>query len=151
MRRHGFTLIELAIVIAVVGVLVAVSGPALAGWYRQRTTAAAKDRLVLSHSLARATALQYGRVTELHIDAAAARFWVEVDTSATGVRDTVGPVHDLGGGELTMTSNRARLCFDARGVATARGLCEPADATILFATPGRVDSVTIMALGKVVR
>ncbi len=106
---------------------------------------------MLAHSLARSTALQYGRVAELHIDAAYARFWVEVDTNSTGVSDTVGPLHDLGGGQLTMTSNRSLLCFDARGMATARDACDPGDATITFSLQGRGDTVTITALGKVLR
>ena len=44
----------------------------------------------MAHSLARSTAVRYARVAELPIDAANARFWVEVDTSGTGIRDTVG-------------------------------------------------------------
>jgi hypothetical protein len=90
-------------------------------------------------------------VAELHIDAANAQFWVEVDTSGTGVRDTVGFIHGPGNGKLTMTSTRSLLCFDARGLATTRAACESADATIVFAMAGRTNTIQITPLGKVLR
>ncbi len=147
----GFTLIEIAIVVVMTGILLMVALPPMARAYRSRLTQSGADRFVLTHSLARSVALQYGRIAELHIDAAAARFWVEVDSSGTGVRDTVGFMHDLGSDGLTVTSTRSIVCFDARGLATTRGPCQPADVTITFAVSGHVDTLTTTALGKVLR
>jgi len=151
MKDAGMTLLELVMVMVVIGGLTIITGPPLAQHLRSSMTRTATDEFRLAHSLARSTALRYGRVAELHIDAANAQFWVEVDTSGTGVRDTVGFLHKPGNGKLTMKSTRSLLCFDARGLATTRAACESADATIVFAMAGRTNTVQITPLGKVLR
>lgn len=133
------------------GAFLAIAIPRLADAYRRRAPALAADRFALAHSLARSTAVGYGRRAELHVDASNVKFWVEVDTSGTGVRDTVGPLHDLGGGSLTMTSAADILCFDARGMAIGVGSCDGPAAAVIFAMDGYGDTLTITALGKVLR
>ena len=149
-RGDGFTLLEMLIVLTVMGVIIAVSLPSFVTGFRQRATQGAVDRLAMSHGLARATALRFGRVAELHIDAANGRFWVEVDTSGTGIRDTVGVMNDLGG-QVTMLSNRTLLCFDLRGLTTTRDACEAGDALVQFSLQGRTDTLQTTVLGKVLR
>ncbi len=149
-RGDGFTLIEMLIVITVMGVLVAVLMPSMVTSFRQRATRGAVDRLALTHSLARATALRFGRVAELHIDAANRRFWVEVDTSGTGIRDTVGLMNDLAG-QVTMSSDRSLLCFDSRGLTTTWDACESGDVLVQFSLQGRTDTLQTTVLGKVLR
>ncbi len=150
MRTRGFTLIEMLIVIIIMGIMVAVLMPNMVTTFRQRATRGSVDRLTMAHGLTRATAVRFGRVAELHIDAATRRFWIEVDTSGTGVRDTVGTLKQLDAA-LAMTSTRTVLCFDSRGLATARGVCEPGDAIVTFSTNGRTDTFQTTALGKVLR
>ncbi len=149
-RAKGFTLLEMLIVITVMGVIVAVSLPSMVTAFRQRATRGAVDRLAMAHGLARATAVRYGRVAELHIDAANGRFWVEVDTSGTGIRDTVGVLNDLGG-QVTMSSTRTLLCFDLRGLTTTRDACEAGDVLVQFSLLGRTDTLQTTVLGKVLR
>ncbi len=149
-RGDGFTLIEMLIVITIMGVLVAVLMPNMVTAMRQRATRGSVDRLTMAHGLTRATAVRFGRVAELHIDAATRRFWIEVDTSGTGVRDTVGTINQLADA-LTVTSTRTVLCFDSRGLATARGACEPGDAIVTFSTNGRTDTFQTTVIGKVLR
>lgn len=152
MRNAGFTLIEMMIVVVILGLVAVFALPKLAATFGKRSTRTAADQFVLAHSVARATAVRYGRVAELHIDAGNARFWVEVDTSqAGGVRDTVGPVNVLGEGAVTITSNRTLLCFDSRGLPTTRGACEVPSATVDFSLSGNVSTVNVSALGKVLR
>lgn len=149
-EKRGFTLLEVIIATTLVAVIAAISGPPLAQTFRRRVTQGAAQQFVGAHMLARSTAVRYGRVAELHIDPSGARFWVEVDTSRVGVRpDTVGYVHNID--RVTMTSNRSVICFDGRGLATTRGVCESADVTITFGMPGRADTVRTTALGKVLR
>ena len=138
------------IVLTVMGIIVAVGMPSMVNAYRQRATRGAVDRLAMAHGLARATALRFGRVAELHIDAANGRFWIEVDTSGTGIRDTVGLMTDLGG-QVTMTSTRSLLCFDSRGLTTTRNACESGDALVQFSMAGRTDTFQTTVLGKVLR
>ena len=149
-RGAGFTLIEMLIVLTVMGTLVAILMPSMVTAFRQRATRGAVDRLAMTHSLARATAVRFGRVAELHIDAANRRFWVEVDTSGTGIRDTVGLMNDLAG-QVTMSSNRSLLCFDSRGLTTTRGVCESGDVLVQFSLSGRTDTLQTTVLGKVLR
>ncbi len=146
----GFTLLEILIVLTIFAVMIAVALPSFATAYRQRATRGAVDRLAMAHSLARATAIRVGRVAELHIDAANGRFWVEVDTSGTGIRDTVGLVTDLAG-QATISSNRSLLCFDARGITTTQNACESGDALVQFFLAGRTDTLQTTVLGQVLR
>ncbi len=151
LRKRGFTLLELVIVLTLVSLIAGVVGPKLADGVQRWSITAAADQFVLAHSLARSTALRYGRVAELHIVGAASRFWVEVDTSGSGQRARVGLVHDLADGGVRMVSSRSLLCFDARGLATTSRACQPGDATVVFAMAARVDTVRVTTLGRVLR
>jgi prepilin-type N-terminal cleavage/methylation domain-containing protein len=151
--RRGFTLVEAMMVVSIIAVVAATAGPRLSEALRRRTTASAADQFVLTHSLARSAAIRYGRVAQLHVDAAGGRFWVDVDTSANGIgqRGTVAYVRDVNGDGLSMSSTRSLLCFDARGLASILGTCEPGDAKVIFTDGDRADTVTTTLLGKVLR
>jgi prepilin-type N-terminal cleavage/methylation domain-containing protein len=152
-QRRGFTMVEVLIVMTVIAIVAAIGGPKLGAALHRRTTVSAADRFVLTHSLSRSTALRYGRVAQLHIDAPGRRFWVDVDTSANGIgqRATIAYVRDVSGSGLTMTSTRALLCFDARGIASTLGSCEPGDAKVIFMDGETADTVVTTALGRVLR
>ena len=153
-RGHiGFTLVELITVLSLFGVAFAVVVPPFATLARRRATQVASHRFIATHTLARSTAVRFGRAAELHIDASNGRFWIEVDTSqAGGGADTLGSMrHVMPIGRLTMTSDRAVLCFDSRGLPTNRGPCEAADATVVFSHEDEADTVKITALGRALR
>ncbi len=153
MRNRGYSLIELMAVLVLTGITVSIATPSASNMFRRTATRTAVDQFVTTHSLARSTAVRYGREAEFHIDAANARFWVEVDTSTTGAgaMATVGRVKRLEESKVTITSDRSILCFDSRGLATTRGSCEAADATIVFSQEAHMDTVKISAIGKVFR
>ena len=152
-RQRGFTLLEIIIVLALLAVVAATGVPKLSAELRRRTTQLAVDQLAQAHSLARATAVRYGRVAQLHIDPSTTRFWVDVDTSANGVgqRATIWYVRNLAQSGLVMTSNRSLLCFDARGLPLVGGACESGDATVIFTALDRADTLRTAALGKILR
>jgi prepilin-type N-terminal cleavage/methylation domain-containing protein len=152
-QRRGFTMIETIMVLILVSIVAAIGAPRLTAALQRRTTASAADQFVLTHSLTRSTALRYGRVAQLHIDATGKRFWIDVDTSANGVgqRATIANVRDVNGDGLVMTSTRALLCFDAGGIASTSGSCESGDATVIFSYGATADTVATTALGKVLR
>jgi len=152
-QRRGFTMIETIMVLTLVAIVAAIGAPKLTAALQRRTTASAADQFVLTHSLTRSTALRYGRVAQLHIDATLKRFWIDVDTSANGVgqRATIASVRDVSGDGLVMTSTRALLCFDAGGIASTSGSCESADVTVIFSDGATADTVATTALGKVLR
>ena len=152
-RRSGFTLLELIIVMSILSVVAAMGAPKLSAELRRRTTSTAADQLVTAHSLARATAVRYGRTAQLHIDVTAKQFWVDVDTSANlvGQRATIWYPRDLSQSGVTMSSTRSLLCFDARGIASTAGSCQSGDAQVIFTDLDRVDTVNTTSLGKVLR
>lgn len=151
----GMTLIEVVIVLVIVGLIAAISVQSVGPSFRRSATRASSDQFITAHRLARATAVRYGRLAELHIEASTGRLWVEVDTSQAGVQDTIG-TRDLADGALSVSSNRTLLCFDARGLPTTRQTtqgetCEGPDARLIFTVGDRADTVDITALGKVLR
>ena len=151
--RRGFTVIDVIITTGLLGVVTAFGTPELQDVLRRRTTQAAADQFTTAHSLARATAIRYGRVAQLHIDPAARRFWIEVDTSAddVGQRATVWYQRTLTNPGVQMSSDRAVLCFDARGLALDVDPCQAGDAQVVFTAMQAADTVRTTVLGKVLR
>ena len=151
--RRGLTVIELLMVLSVIGIVAATGGPKVTAVMQRRTTASIADQFVLAHSLTKSTALRYGRVAQLHIDAPGKRFWIDVDTSANGLgqRATIADVRDVSASGVQITSTRTLLCFDARGIASTLGSCEQGDAQVVFADGLMRDTVTTTTLGKVLR
>ena len=150
--RAGFTLIQLLIVLVMFSLMILIAIPKLNNAFRQRTVSTAADRLVLAHTLARSTALRYGRVAQLHIDPSSTSFWVDVDTIGGGVgRQIIGGVQSVAVPGLTLTATRTLLCFDARGLATTRGGCTGGADTVVLTLSGRSSTVIVTSLGKVLR
>jgi type IV fimbrial biogenesis protein FimT len=150
---RGFTLLEVIITLSLLAIIAAIGTPRLSAALRRRVTQTAADQFVTAQSLARATSLRYGRVAQLHIDASATRFWVDVDTSANGVgqRTTIWYERKLAQPGLVMSSNRSLLCYDARGLPLVLGACESGDATVIFTATEKADTVRTAVLGKVIR
>ena len=151
--RRGFTIIDMIITTGLVGVVTAFGAPELQNALRRRTVQAAGDQFTTAHALARATAIRYGRVAQLHIDPAARRFWIEADTSADdiGQRATVWYERTLADPGVQMSSDRTVLCFDARGLANDVAPCQAGDAEVVFNTIDVADTVRTTVLGKVLR
>jgi prepilin-type N-terminal cleavage/methylation domain-containing protein len=149
--ERGFTVIELMIVMLIVGMITSLTVPKLRTGLRQRAVRSAGNDFVLVHSFARSTALRYGRTALLRIDASGGRYWVEVDTSGTGVRDTVGVLRDLSNTGVQMSSTQSVMCFDARGLAAISATCSSGGAVIVFASQGWADTVRLTTLSKVLR
>jgi prepilin-type N-terminal cleavage/methylation domain-containing protein len=151
--RSGFTLLELVITMSLLAVVTAMGSTRLSGELRRRTTQIAIDQFATAHSLARSTAVRYGRIAQLHIDAPTRRFWVDVDTTGNGAgqRAIIWYVRDLTQPGLVMTSNRSLLCFDARGMPSTNPPCESADAQIIFTAADKADTLTTATLGKILR
>ena len=152
-QKTGFTFIEMLIVVIIFAAILAIISPSFMRELGAAKTRAAASQFMSAHGLARGTAIRNGRVAELHIDAANAKFWAEVDTSmaGSGVTDTVRTIHDVGGGQFVMTTNRSLVCFDSRGLATTSGSCEAGDVMVTFTISGRTDTVTASSLGKILR
>lgn len=140
------------VVLILAGVAVAIATPSLSSAFRRTSLRASMDEFVSTHSLARSIAVRHGRTAEFHIDDVAGKFWVEVDTGSTSIKkDTVGVVKNVALRNVSISSDRTVVCFDSRGLPTTRGVCESADATLVFTSGTRIDTLTITALGRVLR
>ncbi|HJQ10518.1 MAG TPA: GspH/FimT family pseudopilin [Gemmatimonadaceae bacterium] len=152
-RRRGFTIIDVIVTTGLLGVVTAFGAPELQQALRHRTVQGAADQFTTAHSLARATAIRYGRVAQLHIDPATRRFWIEADTSADdiGQRATIWYERSLTEPGVQMSSDRTVLCFDARGLGYDVDPCQSGDAEVVFSTIDASDTVRTTVLGKVLR
>jgi type IV fimbrial biogenesis protein FimT len=152
-RQGGFTLLEIIITMSLLAVIAAMGAPKLSAALRRRTTQTAADQFASAHSLARATAIRYGRVAQLHISPSTRSFWVDVDTSGKqlGQRAIVWYTHQLPDPTIVMTSNRSLLCFDARGLPSTIAPCEAGDAQVIFTKLDKADTLTTASLGKILR
>ena len=153
MNRRGYTIIEVATVLVILGTLGSTALPSFFSSQRRAKVRHGADEFVAAHSLAKAVALRYGSVAEIHIDAAGARFWVEVDTSVNRTRamERIGTVSYMSDDGVTLTSTKAKLCFDGRGLATPILGCPPGNAKLVFSSGEYADSVVTTELGTVLR
>lgn len=150
-REGGFTLADLLIVLALGGVMLAIAAPSVAIFQRRASVRTAADQFMATQHLARASAIKYGRLAELHLDNATSRFWIEVDTAGSGSPDTIGAVRDLAAEGVQLTSNHALICYEASGSASSRGACSATMAVIEFAAHGHVDTVRVTVAGNALR
>ncbi len=152
--RSGITLIELLLVIAVLAATSTIALPAIARMRVAASVQNSKAAVVSSLSLARATAMRYGRPAVLRIDAAGDRVWVEVDTTSVGdgtVVDTLGSFDFAAKLNVDLMSDRTSFCFDGRGVGTTSTTCPLAGAEIVVRRQTRADTVVVSPLGRVLQ
>ncbi len=155
-RTGGFSVFELLFVLMFLLVLVSMALPSSDQLDGRRVRMAA-DQFASAHRLARSTGIQHGGMSEFHVDTVNNRYWIEVDTSSTGVTDTIGVVRDMTTQDnVDIVSARTLVCFDGRGLPSlnknSRGdTCEPPNGFVIFSLRGEVDSLEVTGLGKVVR
>lgn len=150
-RAGGFSLVEVLIVVVTVAIAVAISVPAIGSAQKKRATRVAANEFVELHGQARAAAVKYGRLVELHIDNSTSRLWIQADTADSGSPDTLGVVRDLGRRYIRVKSSNAMVCFDASGSASTRGSCGTGLNVIAFEAGSYVDTVRVTAAGNVLR
>ena len=152
--RAGFTLVEVLIVIAILGLSYAIALPAIS---RARIAAAVQNShhvVVSSVSLARATAIRYGRPAVMRLDPDADRLWIEVDTTAAGsaaALDTLGAFDFAAEMNVDLQSDRTGLCFNGRGIGTTGSRCPRAGGVIILSLQDKADTVVVTPLGRVIR
>jgi len=75
-RRRGYTLLELAVVLTIMALTLAVTAPAIAAWRTPSAREAARAELVTTLRFARARAVTSGGAVTLVIDPSTARVWL---------------------------------------------------------------------------
>ncbi len=154
-RVGGFSLFEVLLVVVIMSVLLSIAAPSPEQRDR-RIVRLAADQYASAHKLARATGIRYGSMGELHVDAARGRYWIEVDTSGTGLTDTIGVVRDLTRDGIAIKTTWVLVCFDGRGLPdlreNSRGeACESTEGLAIFSRRNNADTLEVTTMGKVVR
>jgi type IV fimbrial biogenesis protein FimT len=144
MRRSGFTVIELLMVIVIVGVIAGIAFPKLNSAVRNENVRSARRETLTQLSRARAMAVQRGCRAALQMRAATGKVWVEVcKTSGTG-RDTVGMISNLPGKySTTLTTTADSLPFNPNGLGLGLG-----PITMTFTRGSYTINLDISSVGK---
>lgn len=148
-RDEGFSLLEMVMTVAIVAIVVSFAVPSVADQLAHRAVRDARDTFVAKHGLTRSVAIREGRIGELHLDEEAGRAWIAIDTSSggAGIMDTVGTIAHFSDQGVSVSSNRAVVCFDGRGLATEAGGCEQADIEVVFGRRRFADTVRVSNVG----
>jgi len=144
MKKDGFTLIEMAIVVVIVGFVSALAYPRLSAAVTRERVRSAAVAVVTIHAKARAVAIQRGRPAVL--DLTAGRLIIRSPDPVTGAPDTVD-VEDVAaryGVEIRATHDS--VLFDPRGLGA-----DMSPTTVYVALGTDADTVRISRLGRVLR
>jgi prepilin-type N-terminal cleavage/methylation domain-containing protein len=150
-KRLGFTLVELALVLVLMGLVIAMALPKLRTAWARFNVRAARIAFDAVAARARAAAVQRGCVSTLNFTSGSSgNVWVTAcPASGSAASDTVGPMEFLGTRYgVSLSSSQSSVRYDPRGVSVGGQTV-----TVLFTASagGKTDSAMINRLGKVVR
>lgn len=81
-NKSGFTLIELIFVLAIIGIVLAVTAPEFRFFIAGRNVANAANKLVALARHARSMSIAEGRTYRLNVDTTSGTFWLDAQTGA---------------------------------------------------------------------
>jgi prepilin-type N-terminal cleavage/methylation domain-containing protein len=124
--RRGFTIVEMVIVMAIMGMMAAVAVPAFKRWVEEDEMTVATQTIESLFRLARDSAVRSGSNVTVWIDSASSQVWLlsDTDTSTVAPASVVPGRVDLAPGEsielpstvgMYLTKGRARFAFAPSG------------------------------------
>lgn len=149
MRRRGYTLAELLIVVAIIGIISAISIPKLGSLKDQGELSSAATRVTRAVMAARQAAIQRGQ--RAYFKHQNNSVWVIIDTIGNGADSVqvslpfnLKTAHNV---EVTSPTGLTSIEYDPRGIATTSS-----KTTFVFThRSGRRDSICISKLGNTIR
>lgn len=144
MNRRGFTLVEVVMVIALIGVVVLIAFPRIGRGLDRQSVRSARAALTTMHAKARATAIQRGRAVALV--RSGNQVLIVSTHPVTGAVDTVDRRDLLVNYGVALNSSRDTLVFDPRGLGT-----EPTPTAVILSRSGLADTVQITPVGSILR
>jgi prepilin-type N-terminal cleavage/methylation domain-containing protein len=148
--RHAYTLAELMIVIAIVGILTAVTLPRYGKIRDQGQMASATTRFTRAVMAARQSAIQRGKPAYFKTNNSS--IWVTLDTTGNNTDSVVVTprisLTDAYGVEVTTPTGLVSIAYDPRGVST-----QASKQVFYFkhTGSGRQDSLCVSRLGNTIR
>jgi len=141
-RESGFTLPELATVVAILGILVSVAVPPLARTLDRAAVEEGVERFAAAHATARALAISRGTLARLELDRAAHTVTLSVQRAAQAW-DTVA-TYPLGSASIACSN--PTLVFNPLGL--GHGL---SNTRVVFSRGAAADTVTTSRTGRLRR
>lgn len=142
-RRNGFSLIELMIVVALVGILTLVTAPTGRRIMVNNAMRSAKQEVAAMLAVARASAIHNGRPTKFVRTSNVVHVRLEMGAQY----DTVGVPLDLSEHKVALAMSPDTIRFDPRGFAPG---IAGAYQSIRFSRAGRTDSVCVTRFGRII-
>ena len=144
-RESGFTLIEVMIVVAIIGIASALAIPNYVGWKAQHDLREAVSEFSSNLNLARVVAMNRNRQATVTIQLVAGRINVSGVTGVTPTFLNIFPPATLSQNVTGLPGGTANVLFSSMGLSVAA-----ANQVIqLVNTRGDVYSVSVMPSGKV--
>ena len=150
LRKHGYTLAEVLIVVAIAGILAAVALPRLGRIRDAGQMASATTRFTRAVMAARQASIQRGKRSYFKHDES--HIWVVLDTTGNATDSVIVTadlnLEDLYGVQVTAPSGVTSIEYDPRGIAT-----QPDEQVFTFKHlgSGKLDSLCVSRLGNTIR
>lgn len=145
--RRGFTLAELLVVVAVMGIMAAMAGPRLVRWTQVISQRGAANELIADLSLARTQAVRQGRTVSLRVTSDTTYQVTADDANGNAARVLKRVNLKRSYTSTRLSVGTGRLSFDSRGMYRAGSTLS--EVTVLRGTESKTIRVT--AVGRIYR
>jgi prepilin-type N-terminal cleavage/methylation domain-containing protein len=138
MRRNGFTLMEMMMVIVIMGLMLAMGLPKLHDWSNSADASGARTSAVALLAKARAAAIQNNQLTTASFEGTSGAVVVQA-TNDTLERVAMGTQYGV-----TMSPSSWSVTYDPRGIGQFHS-----PYTVTFTRSGKTSSLTVSGYGRV--